>query len=56
VKRGFSTEFRDLRITAEDSFSSAIAKASNQNFGGTDASIAYDWAIKHKFKADVFCF
>jgi 60 kDa SS-A/Ro ribonucleoprotein len=56
VIRGFSTEFRDLGITAEDSFSSAKAKASNQNFGGTDASIAYDWAIKHKFKADVICF
>lgn len=34
----------------------AIAKASNQNFGGTDASVAYDWAMQHKFKADVFCF
>ncbi len=56
VIRGFSTEFRNLGITAQDSFSSAIAKASNQNFGGTDASVAYDWAIKHKFKADVFCF
>ncbi|MEP0873993.1 hypothetical protein NDA01_30270 [Trichocoleus desertorum AS-A10] len=21
-----------------------------------NASVAYDWAIKHKFKADVFCF
>ena len=45
-----------MKITARDSFSDAIAKASNQNFGGTDASVAYDWAIKHKFKADVFCF
>lgn len=54
--RGFATEFRDLRINAKDSFSSAIAKASNQNFGGTDASVAYDWMIQHKFKADVVCF
>ena len=54
--RGFSTQFRDLGITAKDSFSSAIAKASNQNFGGTDASVAYDWMIQHKFKADVVCF
>ncbi|MGB7439938.1 MAG: TROVE domain-containing protein [Coleofasciculaceae cyanobacterium] len=54
--RGFSTEFRDLGITAKDSFSSAISKASNQNFGGTDASVAYDWMIKNKFKADVVCF
>lgn len=54
--RGFSTEFRDLDITAKDSFSSAVAKASNQNFGGTDASVAYKWMIKNKFKADVICF
>jgi 60 kDa SS-A/Ro ribonucleoprotein len=54
--RGFSTEFRDLGITSKDSFSSALAKASNQNFGGTDASVAYDWMIKNKFKADVICF
>jgi 60 kDa SS-A/Ro ribonucleoprotein len=54
--RGFATEFRDLGITAKDSFRSALAKASNQNFGGTDASVAYDWMIQHKFKADVICF
>ncbi len=54
--RGFSTQFVDLKITAKDSFSSAVSKASNQNFGGTDASIAYDWMIKNKFKADVICF
>jgi 60 kDa SS-A/Ro ribonucleoprotein len=53
---GFSTEFIDLGITGQDSFSSAIQKASNQNFGGTDASVAYDWMIKNKFKADVICF
>lgn len=54
--RGFSTHFRTLDITSKDSFSSAFAKASNQNFGGTDASVAYDWMIKKKFKADVVCF
>jgi 60 kDa SS-A/Ro ribonucleoprotein len=54
--RGFSTEFRDLGITAKDSFSSALQKASNQNFGATDASVTYDWMIKNKFKADVVCF
>ncbi|MBD2183333.1 TROVE domain-containing protein [Planktothrix sp. FACHB-1355] len=54
--RGFSTEFRDLGITGKDSFSSAVAKASKQNFGGTDASVAYEWMIKNKFKADVICF
>jgi 60 kDa SS-A/Ro ribonucleoprotein len=54
--RGFSTEFIDLHITSKDSFSSALRKASNQNFGGTDASVAYEWMIKNKFKADVVCF
>lgn len=54
--RGFSTQFIDLRISGKDSFSSAVAKASNQNFGGTDASVAYDWMINHRFKADVVCF
>jgi 60 kDa SS-A/Ro ribonucleoprotein len=56
VIRGFATDFRDLGISKRDSFSSALKKASNQNFGGTDASVAYDWAIKNKFKADVICF
>lgn len=54
--RGFSTEFRDLGISRRDSFSSALRKASNQNFGGTDASVAYQWMIKNRFKADVICF
>ena len=54
--RGFSTKFIDLGINKRDSFRSALKKASNRNFGGTDASVAYDWAIKHKFKADVICF
>ncbi len=54
--RGFATDFRDLKITAKDSFSSAMQKASSQNFGATDASVAYDWMIKNRFKADVICF
>jgi 60 kDa SS-A/Ro ribonucleoprotein len=54
--RGFSTEFIDLDITKKDTFTSALAKAQNKNFGGTDASVAYDWMLKHNFKADVICF
>ena len=54
--RGFSTKFIDLGINRGDSFRSALKKSSNQNFGGTDASVAYDWAVKHQFKADVICF
>jgi 60 kDa SS-A/Ro ribonucleoprotein len=54
--RGFSTEFIDLDITKRDTFTSALRKAKNQNFGGTDASVAYDWMLKNNFKADVICF
>lgn len=54
--RGFSTNFVDLGISRRDSFTSALKKASYHNFGATDASVAYDWAIKQKFKADVICF
>jgi 60 kDa SS-A/Ro ribonucleoprotein len=56
VIRGFANDFRDLKITAKDSFSSAIKKASNQNFGATDAAVAYQWAIKQRLFVDVFCF
>lgn len=56
IIRGFADNFRNLNISAKDSFSSALQKASNQNFGDTDASVAYDWLIKNKFKADVICF
>jgi len=54
--RGFASDFRDLKITAKDSFGSALAKASNQNFGATDAAVAYEWMIQNRFKADVICF
>lgn len=54
--RGFSTKFIDLKIDRSDSFSSAIKKASNLNFGGTDASSAYKWMITNNFYADVICF
>lgn len=56
IIRGFSTEFKELGITASDSFRSACEKTASQTFGATDASAAYDWAIKHKQYADVFCF
>jgi 60 kDa SS-A/Ro ribonucleoprotein len=54
--RGFAADFRDLGITGADSYSSAIEKTSRQNFGGTDASVAIDWAIANNAKVDVFCF
>lgn len=54
--RGFSTQFVDLKITKNDTFLSALKKAQLNNFGGTDASVAYEWMIKNKFKADIVCF
>jgi 60 kDa SS-A/Ro ribonucleoprotein len=54
--RGFARDFRDLKISRKDSISSAIKKAQDNNFGATDASVAYDWMIQNKFKADVICF
>ena len=54
--RGFSSKFIDLGISRRDSFTSALKKANSHNFGATDASVAYDRAIKNKFKADVICF
>jgi 60 kDa SS-A/Ro ribonucleoprotein len=54
--RGFSTKFSDLQITAKDSFHTAIEKVRRQNFGATDASVAYDWMIQNRVKADVICF
>jgi 60 kDa SS-A/Ro ribonucleoprotein len=56
IIRGFSTSFIDLGIIASDSFMSACKKTSDKNFGGTDASVAYDWAIANKVHVDVFCF
>jgi 60 kDa SS-A/Ro ribonucleoprotein len=56
IIRGFANDFRDLNITAKDSFSSAMKKASNQNFGATNAAVAYQWAIREKLFVDVFCF
>ena len=56
VIRGFSTTFKDLGINARDSFSSALQKTTRQTFGGTDASVAYDWAIAKQVWTDVFCF
>jgi 60 kDa SS-A/Ro ribonucleoprotein len=56
IIRGFSTEFKDLGISASDSFLSACRKTANQTFGGTNATVAYQWAIANKVHIDVFCF
>lgn len=51
---GFSTEFRDLGINASDTLESAIRKASDQRFGGTDCAVPMNWAEKNKISVDSF--
>jgi len=51
---GFSHVFKDLGITAKDSLNDVLSKTSNQNFGGTDTSVAINWAIQNHIETDVF--
>ena len=51
---GFATQFRDLGITARDTLPSVMSKTTNQNFGGTDTSVAIQWAQREKIPVDVF--
>lgn len=50
---GFSTKFVDLGINAKDSLSDVMKKTYDRNFGGTDTSVAIDWALRNNVKADV---
>lgn len=54
--RGFDTEFRDLDITAKNSFQTAMKKTSSRTFGATDAGAAYRWMRRSGFFADVVVF
>ena len=51
---GFSTEFKDLGITAKDTLPTVLKKTRDQNFGGTNTSVAIEWALRHKIEVDVF--
>lgn len=55
IIRGFAHNFIDLGISASDTFTNAIAKVQKNNFGSTDASLAYEWALSNKVHVDVFC-
>ena len=51
---GFATQFKNLGITAKDTFESALRKTTKHNFGGTDCSVPILHAMKHSIKAEVF--
>jgi 60 kDa SS-A/Ro ribonucleoprotein len=51
---GFSTEFKDLGITAKDTLPTVLRKTRDQNFGGTDTAVAIQWALRQKIEVDVF--
>lgn len=51
---GFSQQFVDLGITPRDSLMDVLAKTRDRNFGGTDTTVAIDWALRNKVQADAF--
>lgn len=57
---GFDTNFTPMNITKKTSYQQVVGRQGNGiwpgSFGGTDASAAYDYAIKNNIKADVFVF
>jgi 60 kDa SS-A/Ro ribonucleoprotein len=50
---GFATQFVDLKISASDRLDGAMKKC-QRNFGGTDTTVAIDYAQKHKYAVDAF--
>jgi len=51
---GFSHNFVELGIQKGDSLKSAMGKAIKRNFGGTDASLAIEYARTHNLEVDTF--
>ena len=51
---GFSTQFKDLGITARDTLPTVLSKTRDHNFGGTDTSVAIRWALANNVGVDVF--
>jgi 60 kDa SS-A/Ro ribonucleoprotein len=50
----FSHDFVKLNISAKDSLDTVIRRTSNMPFGGTDASLPMQYALKHGLDVDVF--
>lgn len=56
---GFDTRFTPMKFTRKTSYGQVVNFESGLwpgNFGGTDASAAYDYAIAQNIKSDVFVF
>jgi 60 kDa SS-A/Ro ribonucleoprotein len=53
--RGFSTDLRDLGISANMRLDDVLARTARQNFGGTDCSLPMQWADSQGMNVDVFC-
>ena len=51
---GFSSEFRDLGISAKMTLNEALTKTRDRNFGGTDCALPMLWARYNKVKVDAF--
>ena len=51
---GFAHTFKDLKITAKDTFASATKKAHDNNFGSTKLDEPMTYALAHKIPVDVF--
>lgn len=52
--RGFSTQFKDLGISSKMGLNQVMKRVSDNNFGGTDASLPMRWARKNKMEIDTF--
>lgn len=50
---GFATQFVDLKISTSDRLDAAMKKC-QRSFGGTDTTVAIDYAQKHKYGVDAF--
>lgn len=51
---GFSSEFRDLGISANMGLTEVMRRVKDQNFGSTDCGLPMTWALKNKFEYDTF--
>lgn len=51
---GFSSQFRDLGITARDTLKTAVRKVKDHNFGSTNCALPMLYALKNKIPVDVF--